>query len=231
MIAHCLFEQSGHFKHAFQRAGVEARDYDIQDEYGETDVVIDLFAEIRKAYEGEPSIFDEMAPDDILIAFFPCIYFCEASELQFRMEYARRFALPAKMYHSILARNDKRAEFLALFIKLCAVADMRGLRLIVENPYSADGFLARTKPLRPPALIDMDRTQHGDFFRKPTAFWCVNFRPGAFQKILTPRHLVRRVRETKGSGTTGICSAERSMISEVYADNFVRNVVLRGRPT
>lgn len=230
MIAHCLFEQSGHFKHAFQRAGVEARDYDIQNEYGETDVVIDLFAEIRKAYEGEPSIFDDMTPDDILIAFFPCIYFCEQSELQFRLEWQERQRSLTDRYTSILARNERRAEFLGLFIKLQAIADLRGLRLIVENPYGGTGYLARTKPLRPPALIDLDRTQHGDFFKKPTAFWCVNFRPGALQKIPTPRHLVRRVRETKGSRTTGVCSADRSMISEVYADNFVRNVVLRGRP-
>ena len=230
MIAHCLFEQSGHFKHAFQRAGVEARDYDIQNGYGETDVVIDIFAEIRKAYEGEPSIFDTMTPDDILIAFFPCIYFCEASEARFRVEFVGRVGTRAGMYRGILERNKKRAEFLGLFIQLIAVADMRGLRLIVENPYSGSGYLARTKPLMPPAMIDTDRTQHGDFFKKPTACWCVNFRPGAFQKIPTPRHLVRRVWDAKGSGTTGICSAERSMISEVYADNFVRNVVLRGRP-
>lgn len=47
MVAHCLFEQSGTFKKAFQKLGVTAYDYDIQNEFGETDRVVDLFAEIE----------------------------------------------------------------------------------------------------------------------------------------------------------------------------------------
>lgn len=47
MIVHCLFEQSGTFKNAFKKYGIEAYDYDIQNEFGETDYVIDLFKEIE----------------------------------------------------------------------------------------------------------------------------------------------------------------------------------------
>ena len=47
MVAHCLFEQSGTFKNEFKKLGYEAYDYDIQNEFGETDYVIDLFAEIE----------------------------------------------------------------------------------------------------------------------------------------------------------------------------------------
>ena len=46
MKAHCLFEQSGTFKNEFKKLGIEAFDYDIQNEYGQTDFVVDLFAEI-----------------------------------------------------------------------------------------------------------------------------------------------------------------------------------------
>lgn len=49
---HCFFEQSGTFKNEFKRLGIEAEDYDIQNNFGETDHVIDLFAEIEKAYSG-----------------------------------------------------------------------------------------------------------------------------------------------------------------------------------
>lgn len=52
MKAHCLFEQSGTFKKAFINNGVQAWDYDIQDEFGETDHVLDLFAQIDTAYQG-----------------------------------------------------------------------------------------------------------------------------------------------------------------------------------
>lgn len=44
---HCLFEQSGTFKNEFKKLGYDAEDYDIQDNFGETDHVIDLFNEIR----------------------------------------------------------------------------------------------------------------------------------------------------------------------------------------
>ena len=50
--AHCFFEQSGTFKREFIKLGIPAEDYDIQDNFGETDHVIDLFAEIETAYAG-----------------------------------------------------------------------------------------------------------------------------------------------------------------------------------
>ena len=86
---HCLFEQSGTFKKEFQKLGYSAYDYDIQDDYNETDYVLDLFTEIEKGYADEafnsdfPSIFDNMQKDDLIIAFFPCIMFCQAKQTYF----------------------------------------------------------------------------------------------------------------------------------------------------
>ena len=45
--AHCLFEQSGTFKREFIKLGIEAEDYDILNNFGETDHVCDLYKEIR----------------------------------------------------------------------------------------------------------------------------------------------------------------------------------------
>lgn len=72
---HCLFEQSGTFKNEFIKLGINAEDYDIQNEFGETDNVVDLFKEIDAAYEGKKSLFDNICKDDIVIAFFPCTRF------------------------------------------------------------------------------------------------------------------------------------------------------------
>ena len=47
MEVHCLFEQSGTFKNEFRKLGINAYDYDIQNEFNQTDYVIDLFKEIR----------------------------------------------------------------------------------------------------------------------------------------------------------------------------------------
>lgn len=72
---YCLFEQSGTFKNEFKKLGYEAFDYDIQNEFNETDVVIDLFKEIEKAYDKEESIFDNITEKDTILAFFPCVRF------------------------------------------------------------------------------------------------------------------------------------------------------------
>ena len=49
---HCFFEQSGTFKREFIKLGIPAEDYDIQNNFGETDHIIDLFAETETAYMG-----------------------------------------------------------------------------------------------------------------------------------------------------------------------------------
>lgn len=72
---HCFFEQSGTFKREFIKLGIPAEDYDIQNNYGETDHLDDLFVAIEDAYEGKPSLFDNITPDDLIVAFFPCIFF------------------------------------------------------------------------------------------------------------------------------------------------------------
>ena len=48
---HCFFEQSGTFKNEFKKLGYEAEDYDIQNNFGQTDHVVDLFGEIEKEYD------------------------------------------------------------------------------------------------------------------------------------------------------------------------------------
>lgn len=46
-MVYCFFEQSGTFKNEFKKLGVDAIDLDISNDFGETDNIIDLFAEIR----------------------------------------------------------------------------------------------------------------------------------------------------------------------------------------
>ena len=61
MEYHCFFEQSGTFKNEFKKLGYKAFDYDILNDFGETDYVIDLYEEIKKAYLGLKSIFDKIS--------------------------------------------------------------------------------------------------------------------------------------------------------------------------
>ena len=57
---HCFFEQSGTFKNEFKKLGIDAEDYDIQNNFGETDHVVDLFSEIENAHGCKSSIFDNI---------------------------------------------------------------------------------------------------------------------------------------------------------------------------
>ena len=57
---HCFFEQSGTFKNEFIKLGIPAEDYDIQNNFGETDHTDDLFKAIEDAYDGKPSLFDNI---------------------------------------------------------------------------------------------------------------------------------------------------------------------------
>src|SRR5574344_1503437 len=106
---HCFFEQSGTFKNEFKKLGYEALDYDIQNNFGETDNVIDLFNEIEQGYEGKSSIFDNISRDDLIIAFFPCIYF-ETMQMPYYQLTAKNNAhLPqAERIKEAIVRLEKR---------------------------------------------------------------------------------------------------------------------------
>lgn len=78
---HLFFEQSGTFKNEFIKAGIPAFDYDIQNEYNQTDYIVDLFKEIENQFlelfasGNKIGIFQNIDKKDLCIAFFPCIYF------------------------------------------------------------------------------------------------------------------------------------------------------------
>ena len=82
----CFFEQSGTFKKEFIKLGIHAEDFDILNDFGQTDHQADLFHEIESAYSGEPSIFDGITGDDLILAFFPCTRFETVIPLAFRGE-------------------------------------------------------------------------------------------------------------------------------------------------
>ena len=225
---HCFFEQSGTFKQEFIKLGIPAEDYDIQNHFGQTDHTDDLFKAIEDAYDGKPSLFDNITPDDLIMAFFPCIYFSALSQMCF---FWGCINYRTKTVHEktdmILERSKNREKFFALAVKMLATAQERGLRLIMENPWSEQTYLKANFVL-PPALVDMDRTKRGDYFTKPTAYWYINCEPTSGKSY--QRNKEHKTHDsTRGSSMAGICSEERSMISPDYARNFICDFIL-GKP-
>lgn len=128
---------------------------------------------------------------------------------------------------AIIERDKKRSEYYRLAIKMFAVFQERGLRLIMENPWSENTYL-KANFIMPPALIDNNRMLRGDYRVKPTAYWFVNCEPtklNTFQRDKEKKlHMTSR-----GSSVAGLCSEERSMISSDYARNFICDNIL-GKP-
>ena len=223
---HCFFEQSGTFKQEFIKLGIHAEDYDIQNNFGQTDHVIDLFAEIEKAYMGGQSVFDNITKDDLIMAFFPCIYFTgSVNPCYFTLENTNYRKMTTKQkFDAMLERAENRNDFYKLLYKMVANCILRGLRIIIENPFSSLHYL-HNNFLKEPSIIDSDRKRRGDYFKKPTGYWFFNCEPTqgySFQKPLK----TLRVWESKSAAHAGLCSQERSMISPDYARNFICDFIL-----
>ena len=78
---HCLFEQSGTFKNEFIKLGIPAKDYDIQNNFGETDHVIDLFEEIENAYTGGVKSSIKLKTTTLLLLSFRVYTFAKNHKL------------------------------------------------------------------------------------------------------------------------------------------------------
>ena len=222
---HCFFEQSGTFKNEFIKLGIPAEDYDIQNNFGQTDHTDDLFKAIEDAYDGKPSLFDNISKDDLIMAFFPCIYFCATSQMAFSWgctNYRKKNV--KETTDEILKRAKDREYFYSLAVKMLAVAKDRGIRLIMENPWSEQTYLKANFVL-PPSLVDMDRTRRGDYYTKPTAYWYINAEPTFGCSFQKPKEH-KTIMSSKSASRAGLCSEDRSMISTDYARNFICDFVI-----
>ena len=226
MIIHCLFEQSGTFKNEFKKLGYEAYDYDIENQFGQTDYQIDLFNEILGGYQGEPSIFDNISSDDLIMVFFPCIRFSANVVLHMcgtgyslknytdeqKLEYARKF-------------NKEQSELYQLISKLFIIIERRNLRMIVENPNTQPHYLTNYFPIKA-SLIDNDRRILGDKYAKPTQYWFVNVelhnnpirRNTQFE--FGKKKISNHVNDWDNKGIA------RSLIEPKYAENFIKKYIL-----
>ena len=216
-FAHCFFEQSGVFRNEFVKLGVPAKDYDLCDQFGETDWRGDLFRQINRAYMGQPSIFDRIKSDDLVLAFFPCTYFCGHNEMFFcGTNYNYRQFSKAVVMDKIIERAQLRNEYYITLLKFCRVIEGRELRAIIENPYNAHHYWRFNFPYKP-AVIDMNRRLRGDYFKKPTQYLFINCSPAG--KVSTQIDKpIEYVMEKEG--------IERSLISPDYAHNFICDHIL-----
>lgn len=146
--------------------------------------------------------------------------------------------------------SQERFALYDLALKLTAICQIKGVRMIMENPWHPTNFTNHFWFMRT-SIIDKDRTKRGDYFKKPTAYWFVGCTPTFGQSYQqTPKDKIRSItagsgasktkRKLKGSigkevldnryidhkSKSGICDEDRSMISPDYARNFICDFII-----
>lgn len=220
MKVHCLFEQSGTFKNEFKKIGIEAYDYDILNDYNETDKIINIFDEIEKAYKKEKNIFNKIKKNDLIIAFFPCTRFSNQAYMLFQCKAKQLKNLSdIDKISKVIKYHNELSLLYDMICKLCYICLERELKLIIENPYSQEHYLTRYFPIKP-KIIDMDRTRRGDYYVKPTQYWFINCEPKC-NFVIEPLIYNEKKLICKISN-----KVERSIISKDYARRFIKGFIL-----
>lgn len=166
---------------------------------------------------------------DLIMAFFPCIYFTGSTNpLYYTLENLNYQKMTtAQKIDAMLQRSKSRQYFYELIIKLVGVCLDRGVRIIIENPYSPLHYLCNNF-FKAPDVFDRNRQHRGDYFTKPTGYWYFNCVPTHGSSYQEPKEK-KTIYCCRGSNKAGICSEERSLISPDYARNFICDFIL-GKP-
>ena len=80
-----------------------------------------------------------------------------------------------KMEHDMKLLAELK-EMYDLVNKLFILCIRKSLSLVMENPYSEEHFLRRYWCYLP-SIIDKDRRDNGDYYKKPTQYWFLNCEP------------------------------------------------------
>ena len=121
--------------------------------------------------------------------------------------------------HEELHRNYK------LISEMVIVAINKGLRMVIENPYTAPHYLTTYWSVKP-KIIDMDRRDNGDYMKKPTQFFFIGFEPKQ-NIIFEPLDYVEQRKCEYMKAQDGISIQElRSEIHPQYASRFIRQYLI-----
>lgn len=184
---------------------------------------------------GGRSIFDDITKDDLILAFFPCTRFENQIMLSFRgqAKQFKKWDMEDKIKYDMALMDDLRTNYQTVS-KLFLICLKRGLKLVMENPYSKEHFLVRYWCC-PATIIDKDRRENGDYYAKPTQYWFVNIIPKnnlLFEAIpynaLGEKDAIRRLNSSMYGDKFGKVSLKtaRSMIHPDYANRFIRQYLI-----
>lgn len=162
------------------------------------------------------------------MAFFPCTRFEAIIPLKFRGEAIdqKNWDQIKKLEYSIKLQNEL-TELYILLSKMVIICLRKGLQLIIENPVTQPHYLTTYWCIRP-TIIDNDRRERGDYYKKPTQYWFINREP-RYNIIFEVMDWVeaKTIMKAKAGDTT--VKTERSLIHPQYANRFIREFILDGQ--
>jgi hypothetical protein len=103
--------------------------------------------------------------------------------------------------------------------------------MIVENPYSKEHYLHRYWCIKP-SVIDTNRLERGDYYRKPTQYWFVNCEPSnnLIMEVAPNNGIAKTIEWVTASSFADkrvkSQRVARSMIHPDYANRFIREFIL-----
>ena len=178
---------------------------------------------------GGASIFDSMKSEDLVLAFFPCTRFECQIQLGFRGKSAqmKKWDNIKKMEYSMKLHEELHRNYL-LISKMVVIAEQKKLRMVIENPYTQPHYLTIYWSLDP-TLIDKDRTQNGDYMKKPTQYFFIGFKPYqnlVFEplEVVEIRNCDRMAEFSRKAGKDR--QTMRSEIHPQYASRFIRQYLI-----
>ena len=171
-------------------------------------------------------MFDEIGPDDLILAFFPCTRFASKVPLMFRGEQyqQRNWDDLKKLEYSMRLHEEVHTNYI-LISKMAHIILKRGLKMVIENPYNHAHYLTMYWPIKP-GIIDKDRTENGDRFKKPTQYFFLNCRPKN-NLVFEPLEYVKPEFIKYVHGENGKTRQKvRSEIEPQYASRFIRQYLI-----
>lgn len=174
-------------------------------------------------------MFDSISKDDLIMAFFPCVRFEDNILLFLRgdaYQYKQKSYSDERKLECAMQIEQERTDLYKLITKLVIVVYRKGLKMIIENPYSVQHYLRNYWPLKP-KIVDTDRRREGDYYKKPTQFWFINCEPEQnflFEPIEATPNLV--VSKYKVSDLNLNRTVARSIIHPQYAKRFIKTYLV-----
>lgn len=160
------------------------------------------------------------------MAFFPCTRFEDQILLSFRGDlYQMKNYSDKQKLETDLRLHDELHRNYSVITMLALVAIDKKLRLIIENPIAEQHYLKRYWCLKP-AIIDKDRSQNGDYYKKPTQFYFIGCKPQN-NLVFEPIDYVERKKQRYVTSKAGKSREMiRSEIHPQYASRFIRQYIM-----